>query len=73
MKIHANAKTCVNSRRLLVKRIEEEHWSLMEAAAAAGISERCAAKWLARWRAEGETGLRDRSSAPEAHPSPHPG
>ena len=68
MKIHANAKTCVNSRRLLVKRIEEEHWSLMEAAAAAGISERCAAKWLARWRAEGETGLRDRSSAPRRIP-----
>jgi hypothetical protein len=27
MKIHANARTCPNSRRLLVKRIEEENWS----------------------------------------------
>ena len=67
MKIHANAKTCVNSRRLLVKRIEEG-WSLMEAAAAAGISDRSAAKWLARWRDEGEQGLLDRSSAPKSIP-----
>src|SRR6478735_2591198 len=42
MKIHANARTCPNSRRLLVKRIEEENWSLMVAAEAAGISERSA-------------------------------
>jgi transposase InsO family protein len=68
MKIHANAKTCVNSRRLLVRRIEEDNWSLMEAAAAAGISDRSAAKWLARWRTEGEAGLRDRSSAPRRIP-----
>ena len=40
MKLHANARTCPNSRKLLVKRIEEEDWSLMVAAEAAGISER---------------------------------
>jgi transposase InsO family protein len=34
------------------------------AAESAGISERTARKWLARWRAEGEAGLLDRSSAP---------
>ena len=68
MKIHANARTCVNSRRLLVDRIENQSFSLMEAAAAAGISERTAAKWLARWRAEGEAGLNDRSSAPKRIP-----
>jgi transposase InsO family protein len=39
-------------------------WSLAEAAEAAGVSERTAAKWLARWRSEGEAGLVDRSSAP---------
>ena len=69
MKIHANARTCPNSRRLLVNRIEEESWSLVAAAEAAGISERSARKWLARWRAEGETGLLDRSSAPRRVPS----
>jgi transposase InsO family protein len=69
MKIHANARTCPNSRRLLVRRIEEEDWSLMVAAEAAGISERSARKWLNRWRAEGEAGLLDRSSAPKRVPS----
>jgi transposase InsO family protein len=69
MKIHANARTCPNSRRLLVRRVEEEDWSLMVAAEAAGISERSARKWLSRWRAEGEAGLLDRSSAPKRVPS----
>lgn len=69
MKIHANARTCPNSRRLLVRRIEEEDWSLMVAAEAAGISERSARKWLSRWRAEGEAGLVDRSSAPKRVPA----
>jgi transposase InsO family protein len=69
MRIHGNARTCPNSRKLLVSRIEEEGWSLMAAAEAAGISERSARKWLARWRAEGEPGLLDRSSAPKRVPS----
>ena len=68
MKLHANARTCPNSRKLLVHRIEEEDWSLMVAAEAAGISERSARKWLGRWRAEGEAGLLDRSSAPRRSP-----
>lgn len=69
MRIHGNARTCPNSRKLLVHRIEEEDWSLMAAAEAAGISERSARKWLGRWRAEGEAGLLDRSSAPRRVPS----
>jgi transposase len=69
MRIHANARTCPKSRKLLVRRIEEEGWSLMVAAEAAGISERTAAKWLARWRAEGDLGLEDRSSAPKRVPA----
>jgi transposase InsO family protein len=68
MKLHANARTCPNSRKLLVRRIEEENWSLVAAAEAAGISERSARKWLGRWRAEGEAGLLDRSSAPKRIP-----
>jgi transposase InsO family protein len=63
MKLHANAKSCPNSRRLMVERVELG-WSLAEAAEAAGVSDRTAAKWLARWRGEGEAGLVDRSSAP---------
>src|SRR4051812_5965168 len=67
MKLHANARTCPNSRRLIVDRVCAG-WSLAEAAEAAGVSERTAAKWLARWRAEGEAGLVDRSSAPKRVP-----
>ena len=69
MNIHANARTCPKSRRLIVQRIEEQGWSLAAAAEAAGVSERTAAKWVARWRAEGEGGLVDRSSAPRARPT----
>jgi transposase InsO family protein len=72
MKLHANARTCPNSRRLIVRRIEEERWSLAAAAEAAGVSERTAAKWLARWRAQGELGLLDRSSAPRRRPTQLP-
>jgi transposase InsO family protein len=68
MKLHANARTCPKSRRLLVERLEGG-WSLRSAAEAAGVSERTAAKWLARWRKEGEAGLEDRSSAPMRVPS----
>jgi len=67
MMLHANARTCPNSRRLLVERVGAG-WSLAEAAAAAGVSERTVAKWLARWRAEGPAGLVDRSSAPKRVP-----
>ena len=67
MKLHANARTCPNSRRLLVERIEAG-WSVMAAAEAAGVSDRTAYRWLARWRVEGERGLVDRSSAPRRIP-----
>ena len=68
MNLHANARTCPKSRRLLVDRVNGG-WSLMEAAAAAGISDRTARRWLQRWRSEGAAGLMDRSSAP--HRIPH--
>src|SRR3954454_13720079 len=71
MKLHANARTCPNSRRLMVERVGAG-WSLAEAAEAAGVSDRTAAKWLARWRAEGDAGLLDRSSAPRRVPARTP-
>jgi transposase InsO family protein len=42
--------------------------TLSEAAEAAEVSVRCARKWVSRYRAEGELGLLDRSSAPRAIP-----
>ncbi|HUA03741.1 MAG TPA: leucine zipper domain-containing protein, partial [Solirubrobacteraceae bacterium] len=64
MKMHANARLSLKGRELLVERVETAGWSLSAAAEAAGISDRTARKWIARWRAEGSLGLVDRSSAP---------
>ena len=64
MRCHANARLCPNGRRLLVDRIERDGWTVRAAADSAGISQRTARKWLARFRAEGAAGLLDRSSAP---------
>ncbi|MDQ4125132.1 MAG: IS481 family transposase [Actinomycetota bacterium] len=68
MRLHANATTCPKSRLLLCRRVIEEGWTRAEAAAAAGTSERTAAKWLARYRSEGVDGLVDRPSAPATSP-----
>jgi transposase InsO family protein len=69
MKLHANAALSVNGRRRLCLEVLGAQRTLTEAAEAAGVSVRCARKWLARYRADGELGLRDRSSAP--HRIPH--
>jgi transposase InsO family protein len=64
MQLHANAALSLNGRRLLCRRVVEQGWTLTKAAAAAEVSVRCARKWVARYRAAGELGLLDRSSAP---------
>jgi len=64
MKLHANAPLGPKGRAIMVKRVAEEGLSLTQAAEAAGVSERTAGKWVRRYRAEGEAGLLDRSSAP---------
>jgi transposase InsO family protein len=69
MKLHANAALSLNQRRRMVVRVVAHGWSLTKAAAAAEVSERTCAKWVARYRAEGEAGLRDRPSVP--HSIPH--
>ncbi len=69
MRLHRNAALSLKGRQLLVDRVLCQSWLLAEAALAAGVSERTAAKWLARFRAEGPQGLIDRSSAPKSSPS----
>src|SRR5436190_6324638 len=64
MKLHRNAALSWNGRRGLVERVVAEGWTLAAAAEAAGVSVRCARKWVGRYRAQGERGLFDRSSAP---------
>jgi transposase InsO family protein len=68
MKLHANAALSLNGRRVMVRRVVLERWTLTQAAAAAEVSVRCARKWVGRYRAEGELGLLDRSSAPHRQP-----
>jgi transposase InsO family protein len=65
MKLHANAALSWSGRRRLAERVIAEGWTLSAAAAAAGVSVRCASKWVGRYREEGEVGLLDRSSAPK--------
>jgi transposase InsO family protein len=64
MKLHRNAALSWSGRRLLSERVVVEGWTLRAAAEAAGVSVRCARKWVGRYRLEGEAGLGDRSSAP---------
>jgi transposase InsO family protein len=64
MRLHRNAALSWQGRRRLARRVVVEGWTVVAAAAAAGVSVRCARKWVDRYRLEGESGLCDRSSAP---------
>jgi hypothetical protein len=64
MKLDGNAALGWHGRRVLARRVVVDGWSLTAAAEAAGVSVRCARKWVGRYRREGEPGLFDRSSAP---------
>ena len=68
MKLHANAALSLKGRRELCRRVISGERTLSEAAEAAEVSVRCARKWVGRYRAEGEAGLLDRSSAPRSIP-----
>jgi transposase InsO family protein len=68
MELHQNARSCPASRALLVERVTRQGWTVREAAEVIGMSERRAYVWLARFRAEGAAGLRDRSSRPHCVP-----
>jgi len=64
MKLHANAALSWTGRRRLCELVVDEGLTIVAAAAAVGVSVRCARKWVGRYRLEGAAGLRDRSSAP---------
>lgn len=68
MNLHRRAKTCPESRALLVQRVTDEAWSMDQASRAAGVSRQTARKWLKRFSNEGERGLLDRSSRPHRSP-----
>ncbi|WP_313750281.1 IS481 family transposase [Streptomyces parvus] len=65
---HRNARLTVHGRRILVDRVLGGR-PVAHVAAEMGISRPTAHKWIRRWRAEGDSGLADRSSRP--HRTPH--
>ena len=68
MNIHKNARLTFARRLEMVRNILEQDHRLAWAAAEAGVSEPTARKWLGRYLAEGEAGLKDRSSRPKRSP-----
>jgi transposase InsO family protein len=65
---HRNARTTFHGRMLIVERFADG-WPKAHIAAAMGISRKCVGTWIARHDAEGEAGLRDRSSRPHTMPT----
>jgi transposase InsO family protein len=74
MNPHKNARLTFYSRELMIRRIQEERWSVAKAAHAVGVSERTAYKWLARYRAGGSAALENCKPVPHrvAHRLPEP-
>ena len=72
MNIHKNARMTTHGRALLVNRILNERWRVADAAKAAGVSERVAYKWLARYRTGGAAALDDRKPTPARCPHATP-
>jgi transposase InsO family protein len=65
---HANARLTVHGRLLLVQRVVHDCRPVAHVAKELGISRQCAHRWVARYRAEGEAGLQERSSRPHRCP-----
>jgi transposase InsO family protein len=63
MDLHGNAALSWSGRRELARRVVVDGWTVRAAAEAAGVSVRCARKWIGRYRS-GDRRLLDRSSAP---------
>jgi transposase InsO family protein len=64
---HANARTTLYARKLIVARVRAGHRP-GEVAKQLGVSRQTVYKWVGRWRDEGEAGLLDRSCRPHRSP-----
>ncbi len=65
--MHGNARLTLHGRLTLVERVQSGR-PVAHVAAEMGVSRATGYKWWARWRAEGSSGLRDRSSRPHRSP-----
>jgi transposase InsO family protein len=71
MDIHKNARLTVHGRERIVRQVMSGQ-TPKAAALAVGVCPRTIRKWVARYRAEGLAGLRDRSSRPRLLRRPTP-
>jgi transposase InsO family protein len=69
---HRNARLTVHGRRLLVHRVRVEGRPVAHVAKELGVSRQCGHRWVARFDAEGDAGLADRSSRPHTSPTRTP-
>jgi transposase InsO family protein len=69
---HRNARLTFHGRLTLVTRVIEQRRPPAHVAKELGVSRTCVDKWVARYRAEGEAGLHDRSSRPHRCPGRTP-
>ena len=69
---HANAALTPRARLRLARLIVEDRWTPSTAAKMFMVSPRTARKWADRYRAEGRTGMADRSSRPRSSPNKTP-
>jgi len=65
---HGSARTTFHGRLLIVQR-HRAGWPQAHIAKAMGVSRKCVKTWIERFAAEGEDGLRDRSSRPRTSPT----
>ena len=68
MRLHKSARSCPNSRRVMVDRVLSGQ-PVARVARDMGVSEKTVRKWVGRFLAEGEPGLQDRSSRPRNSPA----
>lgn len=68
---HRNARLAPAGRLILVRRVLSGR-PISHVAKELGVSRQCAHRWVSRFRAEGRTGLLDRSSRPRRSPSATP-
>lgn len=68
MNIHKNARLTLARRLELVRDVMNQGLTPCTAGAVHGVTGLTARKWVGRYLAEGETGLRDRSSCPKRGP-----
>jgi len=69
---HANATLTPRTRLRLARLIVEQGWTCSTAAKMFMVSPRTAAKWAARYRAEGLAGMADRNCRPHRSPTRTP-